>query len=277
MNPSIIQNGAFPYSLRDQNLVKERKRRSIKNYLIMYFNNKRMKGESMGYDVVSIIPARGGSKGIPGKNIKELNGKPLIVYSIEHSLEVESIDRTIVSTDDEEISGVAEKAGAEVIKRPDELARDDSLVINAIRYTVQEIERKGDEVDFIVVLEPTSPLRDIEVTERCIKVLKEGKADSVATFSETELPPHRIWRIEDDLLEPYIEGANPWLPRQEQPKGYQLNGQVYALTKDILFEHDDSISLLIGERYPIITPKETAVDIDTETDLKLVETLLENE
>ncbi|MFW6065131.1 MAG: cytidylyltransferase domain-containing protein [Candidatus Natronoplasma sp.] len=231
----------------------------------------------MKYNVVSIIPARGGSKGVPGKNIKELNGKPLILHSIEHSLEVYSIDRTIVSTDDEEISEVAEEAGAEVIKRPDELARDDSLVIDAIRYTVQEIEKQGDEVDIIVVLEPTSPIRDIEVTERCIEILKEGKADSVATFSETELPPHRIWRIEEDKLEPFIEGANPWLPRQSQPKGYKLNGQVYALTKEILFKHEDSISLLVGEKYPIITPKETAVDIDTEIDFKLVETLLEKE
>ncbi|MFW6040851.1 MAG: cytidylyltransferase domain-containing protein [Thermoplasmatota archaeon] len=227
--------------------------------------------------VISIVPARGGSKGVPKKNIKELNGKPLIEYSINHSLEVDSIDRTIVSTDDEEINEVAEEAGAEVIKRPEELARDDSLVIDAIRYTVQEIKKDGDEVDFIIVLEPTSPIRDIEVTERCIEVLKKGKADSVATFSETELPPHRIWRIEDDKLEPFIEGANPWLPRQSQPKGYKLNGQVYALTKEILFEHEDSVSLLLGERYPVITPKETAVDIDTEIDFKLVELLMEEE
>jgi len=225
--------------------------------------------------VVSIIPARGGSKGISRKNIKKLDGKPLINYSIEHSLKVNSIDRTIVSTDDKEISEVAEEADAEVVKRPQELARDDSLVINAIRYTVQEIEKEGTDVDLIVVLEPTSPIREIEVTERCIEVLKEKKADSVATFSETELPPHRIWRIDDDKLEPFIEGANPWLPRQSQPKGYKLNGQVYALTKDILFEKENSVSLLLGEKYPIITPKETAVDIDTEKDFKLVEFLME--
>ena len=230
----------------------------------------------MNHNVVSIIPARGGSKGIPGKNIRELKGRPLIEYSIEHSLEVESIDRTVVSTDDEEISKVARKAGVEVVMRPKELAEDRSLVIDAVRYTIEQLEVEGYEIDIIVLLEPTSPLRDIEVTEKCIRVLKDGKADSVATFSETELPPHRIWKIENDEVEPYIEGANPWLPRQTQPVGYKLNGQVYALTRDILFEKDDSVSLLIGEKYPIITPKETAVDIDNERDFKLIEYIMED-
>lgn len=225
--------------------------------------------------VISIIPARGGSKGIPGKNIKELKGKPLIEYSIEHSLQVDNIDRTIVSTDDEEIAEVAERAGAEVIERPEELAADDSLVIDAVRYTVEKLEDEGYSVSMIVLLEPTSPIRDIEVTERCIRVLKEGRADSVATFSETELPPHRMWRIEGEKVEPFFEEANPWLPRQSQPVAYRLNGQVYALTKDILFEHGDSVSLLLGEKYPVITPKETAVDIDTERDFKMIEFLME--
>ena len=230
----------------------------------------------MNQNVVSIIPARGGSKGIPKKNIKKLKGNPLINYSIDHSLKIESIDRTIVSTDDEEISEVARKAGAEVVMRPKELAGDESLVIDAVRYTIEQLEVEGYEIDIIVLLEPTSPLRDIEVTEKCIGVLKDGKADSVATFSETELPPHRIWKIENDEVEPYIEGANPWLPRQTQPVGYRLNGQVYALTRDILFEKDDSVSLLIGEKYPVITPKETAVDIDNERDFKLIELLMED-
>lgn len=228
----------------------------------------------MDHNVVSIIPARGGSKGIPGKNIRELKGRPLIEYSIEHSLEIGSIGRTVVSTDDEKISKVARKAGAEVVMRPKELAEDGSLVIDAVRYTVRELE-EGYDVDIIVLLEPTSPIRDIEVTERCIDVLKNGKADSVATFSETELPPHRIWRIENKTVKPFFEGANPWLPRQSQPVGYRLNGQVYALTRDILFEEEDSVSLLIGEKYPVITPKETAVDIDTERDFKLIELLME--
>ncbi len=227
-------------------------------------------------NVISIIPARGGSKGVPKKNIKKLNGKPLIEYSIDHSLKVESIERTIVSTDDDEICEVARECGAEVIERPERLAEDDSLVIDAIRYTVEELEKDGYVIDIIVLLEPTSPIRDIEVTNRCIKILKEGKADSVATFSETELPPHRMWRIEDNDVEPFFEDANPWLPRQSQPVAYRLNGQVYALTKDILFEQDDAVSLLLGERYPIITPKETAIDIDTERDFKLIELFMED-
>lgn len=231
----------------------------------------------MNNQVISIIPARGGSKGIPRKNIKELNGKPLIEYSIDHSLKLDAIDRTIVSTDDDEISEVAKKAGSEVIDRPGKLATDESLVINTIRYTVNKLEEDGYDASIVVVLEPTSPIRDKDVTRRCINILKEGKADSVATFSETELPPHRMWRIADNKLEPFCEGANPWLPRQSQPTAYRLNGQVYTLTKDILFENDDSVSLLLGDKYPVITPKKTAVDIDTEIDFKLVELLMEEE
>ncbi len=226
--------------------------------------------------IVSIIPARGGSKGIPRKNIKELKGKPLIEYSIEHSLEVDLIDRTIVSTDDKEIGEVSEGAGAEVIERPEELAADDSLVIKAIKYTVRELEKNGTSVNMIVVLEPTSPIRSVEVTKRCIDVLKKDKADSAATFSETEISPHRMWKITDNKLEPFFEGADPWLPRQAQPTAYRLTGQVYTVKRDILFESEDSASLLLGRRYPVISPKETAVDIDTETDFKLVEFLMED-
>jgi len=199
----------------------------------------------------------------------------LIQYSIEQSIRVDSIDRTIVSTDDKEISKVAKESGAEVIERPKKLAADRSLVIDAIRYTVRELERDGTSVSIIVVLEPTSPIRDIDVIKKSIFILKEGRADSVATFSETDLPPHRMWNITDEKVETFFEGANPWLPRQSQPKAYKLNGQVYALTKDILFENDDAISLLLGKKYPIITPKETAVDIDTEIDFKIIEYLME--
>ncbi|MGM0405321.1 MAG: cytidylyltransferase domain-containing protein [Thermoplasmatota archaeon] len=228
-------------------------------------------------NVISIIPARGGSKGIPRKNIKELKGRPLIEHSIEHSLAVDLIDRTIVSTEDEEISEVSKEAGAEVIDRPEELAGDDSVVINAIRYTVEVLEDDSYDVDIIVVLEPTSPIRDIGVTEKCIEVLREARADSAATFSETELSPHRMWRIKDEKVEPFFENANPWLPRQSQPKAYKLNGQVYTLTRDILFEEVGSISLMRGRSYPVITPKETAIDIDTERDFKMIEYLMEDE
>ncbi|MFK8030321.1 MAG: acylneuraminate cytidylyltransferase family protein [Gammaproteobacteria bacterium] len=230
----------------------------------------------MGHNILAIIPARGGSKGIPGKNIRPFAGKPLIVHSIEVALACSLITRTVVSTDDETIAGVALANGAEVIKRPDELAADTSLVIDAIRYTVQKVEEEGEEVDIVVLLEPTSPYRRVESIEQCIQVILDDKADSAATFTPSNISPNRLWRVSGDVVEPFIEGAVPWLPRQKQPKAYELTGQIYAVSKMILFEHKDSIATLLGRIYPVLTPKEEALDIDTELDFVVAEKVMQH-
>lgn len=227
-------------------------------------------------NILAIIPARGGSKGLPGKNIRQFAGKPLIVHSIEAALNCSLISRTVVSTDDDKIAEVAKAHGAQVIKRPAELAADTSLVIDAIRHAVRTVEEAGEDVDIVLLLEPTSPFRRPEDLERCIRVLLENKADSVATFTDSHVSPNRLWRVSDDVVEPYIEGAVPWLPRQKQPKAYELTGQIYALSKKILHENEDSISQLMGRIYPVITPRETALDIDTELDFMIAEKVMEH-
>jgi CMP-N,N'-diacetyllegionaminic acid synthase len=227
-------------------------------------------------NILAIIPARGGSKGIPGKNIKEFAGKPLIVHSIEASLKCPLVNRTVVSTDDDNIAEVSIAHGAQVIKRPNELATDASLVIDAIRYTVGKVEEEGEDVDIVILLEPTSPFRRPEDLEKCIQVLLEDKADSVATFTGSDISPNRLWRVLGDVVEPYIKGAVPWLPRQKQPKAHELTGQIYGLSKKVLFEKEDSISLLLGRIFPVITPRETALDIDTELDFLVAEKIMEH-
>ena len=227
-------------------------------------------------NILAIIPARGGSKGIPGKNIKEFAGKPLIVHSIEASLKCPLVNRTVVSTDDDKIAEISKAHGAQVIKRPDELATDASLVIDAIKYTVRKVEEEGDEIDIVILLEPTSPFRRAEDLEKCIQVLLENKADSVATFTNSNISPNRLWRVSGDVVEPYIEGAVPWLPRQKQPRAHELTGQIYGLSKKILFEKEDSISLLLGRKSAVITPRETALDIDTELDFLVAEKIMEH-
>ena len=227
-------------------------------------------------NILAIIPARGGSKGIPGKNIKEFAGKPLIVHSIEASLKCPLVNRTVVSTDDDKIAEVSKAHGAQVIKRPNELATDTSLVIDAMRYTVRKVEEEGEDVDIVILLEPTSPFRRPEDLEKCIQVLLEDKADSVATFTNSDISPNRLWRVSGDVVEPYIEGAVPWLPRQKQPRAHELTGQIYGLSKKVLFEKEDSISLLLGRIFPVITPRETALDIDTELDFMVAEKIMEH-
>ncbi len=226
--------------------------------------------------VLAIIPARGGSKGMPGKNIRKFAGKPLIAHSIEASLNCSLITKTVVSTDDYKIADVAMAHGAEIIIRPDELAADTSLVIDAIRHAVRTVEDGGEDVDIVLLLEPTSPFRRAEDLEKCIQILMENKADSVATFTDSHVSPNRLWRVSDDVVEPYIEGAIPWLPRQKQPKAYELTGQIYALSRKILYENEESISQLMGRISAVITPRETALDIDTELDFMIAEKVMEH-
>jgi CMP-N-acetylneuraminic acid synthetase len=227
-------------------------------------------------NVLAIIPARGGSKGIPGKNTRLFAGKPLIAHSIETALNCPLINRTVVSTDDAHIAEVAKAHGAQVINRPDELAGDTALVIGAIRHAVLEVEGEGETVDIVILLEPTSPFRRAEDVEKCIQVLLEDRADSVATFTESHVSPNRLWRVSGDVVEPYIAGAVPWLPRQKQPVAHELTGQVYGVSRKVLFENEDSISLLLGRKYPVITPGETALDIDTELDFMMAEKIMEH-
>ena len=225
---------------------------------------------------MAVIPARGGSKGIPGKNIRQFAGKPLIAHSIEAALSCPLIDRAVVSTDDDKIAEVAWEYGAQVVKRPDELAADTSLVIDAIKHAVLKVEEEGDDVDIVLLLEPTSPFRRAEDLERCVQVLLEDKADSVATFTDAHVSPNRLWRVAEDTVEPYINGAVPWLPRQKQPQAHELTGQIYGLSRKVLFEKEGSISLLLGRKFAVITPRETALDIDTELDFMIAEKVMEH-
>jgi CMP-N,N'-diacetyllegionaminic acid synthase len=229
-----------------------------------------------GKNVLAVIPARGGSKGMPGKNIKDFAGKPLIVHSIEAALKCSLISRTVVSTDDDKIAEVAKAHGAQVIKRPDELAADTSLVIDAIKHAILKVEEEGEGVDIVLLLEPTSPYRRAEDLEKCVQILLEDRADSVATFTDSHVSPNRLWRVSEDVVEPYIKGAVPWLPRQKQPKAHELTGQIYGISRKVLFENEGSISLLLGRKFAVITPRETALDIDTELDFMVAEKVMEH-
>ena len=226
-------------------------------------------------NILGLIPARGGSKGLPGKNIKPLLGKPLIAWTIEQALASKYLDKVVVSTEDEEIAGISKKYGAEIpFFRPKDLATDKSLVIDAIRYTVEKLENSGFLINIIVILEPTAPTRKINDINKSIDILIKNNVDCVATFSEMDISPNRIWKIHDNKVEPFMKKANPWLPRQKQPRGYRLNGQIYAFKREILFKKDNSSSLLFGKIFPLITPKERVIDIDTNMDFMVAGTIM---
>jgi CMP-N,N'-diacetyllegionaminic acid synthase len=225
-----------------------------------------------GRRVIAVIPARGGSKTVSGKNIKLLNGKPLIAWSIEVARNVAEIDRVIVSTDDNAIGSVALKHGAEVYKRPVHLATDEALVIDALRDLIVTLKGEDEKAEIMVLLEPTCPLRATGDIRDCLALMVQEGKNSVATFKKADLNPHRAWKLIEGAPEVFIPDAVPWLPRQKLPEAYQLNGAVYAF--DINSLQPDSPSLLVGKLGAVIMPAERSVDIDDELDFEIVETII---
>ncbi len=221
---------------------------------------------------MAVVPARGGSKSIPRKNLAPLGGRPLIAWSIEVGRASRMVDRVLVSTDDREIGDAAASLGAEVYWRPAELATDDAVVIDTLRDVIRRLKEEGETADILVLLEPTCPLRSVEDVDQCVELVAEGR-DSAATFRSAELHPHRAWRIVDGAPQPFIDGAVPWLPRQKLPPAFQLNGAVYAVRMDCLLDESE-IGLLVGRTAAVVMPPERSVDIDTVHDLAVAEALL---
>jgi N-acylneuraminate cytidylyltransferase len=225
-----------------------------------------------GKRVIAVIPARGGSKSVPGKNVQPLGGKPLLAWSIEVARQVSEIDRIIVSTDDAQIASVGRAHGAEVYTRPPHLATDEALVIDALKDLLQTLQAEGEKPEWVTLLEPTCPLRTADDVRDCLKLVGQGVYDSVATFKDAELNPHRAWRLVDGVPEVFIAGAVPWLPRQKLPKAYQLNGAVYVFRASLLAR--EAKSLLVGKLGAVLMPRERSQDIDDSVDFTIVEALL---
>ena len=227
-----------------------------------------------GQNVVAVVPARGGSKSVPDKNIRLLGGKPLLAWSIEVARAIPAIDRVIVSTDNNKIAEVAERYGAEVYTRPAHLATDTALVTDALRDLHAQLEAEGYRADIVALLEPTSPLRTSYDVEACLDKLcaEHPPLDSVATFTPAHLNPHRAWTLRGEAPEPFIAGAVPWLPRQKLPEAYQLSGAVYAYFAGRLPE--DSVAPLFGRAGAVVMPPERSVDIDSAQDFLVAEALL---
>jgi CMP-N,N'-diacetyllegionaminic acid synthase len=225
-----------------------------------------------GKRVIAVIPARGGSKSVPGKNIRGLAGKPLLAWSIEVARQVSEIDRILVSTDDAQIASVGRAYGAEVYSRPAHLATDEALVIDALKDLLETLRQERETPEWVILLEPTCPLRLPEDVRSCLNLVAQGGCDSVATFKDAELNPHRAWRINDGVPEVFIVGSVPWMPRQKLPKAYQLNGAVYVFRADLLRE--EAKSLLVGKLGAVLMPRERSQDIDDGVDFTIVEALL---
>ena len=223
--------------------------------------------------VIALIPARGGSKTVPNKNLCLLGGKPLIAWPIETALATPEIDRVLVSTDSAAIAARARAHGAEVTDRPAHLAGDDALIADAIRHLRGVLRDQGEAAEIMVLLEPTSPFRTPVLISRCLARLIDETLDSIATFHDAALNPERAWRIEHGRPRPFIDGAVPWRPRQQLSPAYQLNGALYAFRLDRLPPH--GAALLFGASGAEIVAPRDVIDIDDEHDLKAANALLD--
>ncbi|MFA5156143.1 MAG: acylneuraminate cytidylyltransferase family protein [Candidatus Omnitrophota bacterium] len=224
--------------------------------------------------ILGTIFARGGSKGIPGKNLKPLAGKPLIAYAIEAGLGIPLIDRLIVSTDDDKIAEVSRQYGAEVpFMRPAELAADNSPELLSWKHALTTMKKDfACRADILVSLPATSPLRSREDIMRCIKLLLDSKADIVVTVKEAERNPYfnMLTMDKDSNARVVIAGKKKIACRQEAPVVYDMTTVAYAARVPYILS---AASIMEGRVKAVVVPRERALDIDTLFDFELAEFL----
>lgn len=225
--------------------------------------------------VLGVVTARGGSKGIPRKNIIPILGKPLIAYTAEAARSSEKLTRVILSTDDEEIANVGQRWGLEVpFLRPPELARDDTPTLPVIQDAIRKLESENEFYDAVMILQPTNPLRRPEDIDGAIALLEKTGADSVISFTDVgEKHPARMKFIGQDgrVTDPPFAEAYEGQRRQELPKLYLREGSVYLTRRDVLMKEN---SIKGKDCRAWIIPSERACNIDTLFDLYICEQLL---
>lgn len=225
--------------------------------------------------IVAIIPARGGSKGIQRKNMRLLAGKPLILWTIEPALKSKYIAKIVVSTEDEEIADLSITYRAEVIKRPVELAGDNSATIDVVKHVIEALKEKENYIpEIIVLLQPTSPLRTTEDIDNTIELFEDNDCESVISVCEVKKPLYWNFKIEGGYLEPIFGVQYFKMRRQDIEKTYVPNGAIYISKPRTLYKYK---SFYCKRTIPYVMPLERSIDIDEEIDFKLAEFLLRRE
>ena len=230
-------------------------------------------GQKKKNRILAIIPARGGSKGLPNKNIRPLNGKPLINYTVEAALAAGIFDKIIVSTDSPNIADTAKGAGAEVpFLRPAEYATDESSTIDVIRHAIAFFKGRNEEFDVVCLLQPTSPLRRCEHITEAYALFEEKKANSLVSVCECEHSPLWANTIDEDLrMDGFIRSEAAGKRRQDLPQYYRLNGAIYLAYTEILLAQNNFIgSNSIAYKMEI----SESLDIDSLEDFQYAEYLL---
>jgi CMP-N-acetylneuraminic acid synthetase len=224
-------------------------------------------------NVLGVIPARGGSKGILTKNLAPLCGRPLLAYTADAVNDSKKLTRTIVSTDDERIADCARSLGLEVpFIRPSSLAADDAPMLPVLQHAISAMRADGFETNMVVLLQPTSPLRRGQHIDAAIDWLQRVRGDSVVSVVEVphQFNPTSVMRVEEGLLKPFLDSPSA-TRRQDKPKLFARNGPaVLAVHTHVI----DGGSLYGDEVWPLLMTAEDSLDIDTPWDLRLAESII---
>ena len=225
--------------------------------------------------MLGVVPARGGSKGVPGKNVKLLAGKPLLQYTIDAALDAAALSRVVLTTDDEEIAALGRALGVSVpFLRPAHLADDRAPMLGVVQHAVEAVEAAGDErYDGVCLLQPTSPMRPPGLIDRCIALLEESGADAVITVLPVpaEHNPHWVFETDaDGWLRLATGEAQPIARRQDLPAAHHREGSVYVTRRSAL----DAGSLYGDRVLGVVVDPELSVNIDGPSDWTRAEQLL---
>ena len=226
--------------------------------------------------VLALIPARGGSRRLPGKNLLKLCGEPITVWSIKAAQQSKYVDRIVVSTDSDEIAEVARAAGADVpFMRPNYLASDTASSLDVVKHALNELNQKGQCYEFIVLLQPTSPLRTSKHIDESFELLQSKDADAIVGVTELDHPIELTNRLPDDLSMKGFFTTDSHLRSQDFPKRYRVNGAIYLVRVESLIKEN---TIFLSDRiYAYKMDREVSVDIDTPYDLKLADALFDRD
>lgn len=223
-------------------------------------------------EILAIIPARGGSKGVKRKNLRPLNNKPLIAWTFDAAKKSKLITRIVVTTEDSEIAEFSENSKVDVVHRPLELAQDHSTSVDAIKHCLETLEESDYRPDLIVLLQCTSPFRTTAQIDEAINLLLDNheKFSALISVTKTEHPPWWLKTIDEEgRLHDFIQyDKDTYKRRQDFPPIYQLNGALYIIFTEKFYELN---SLETENTYPYIMDVQSSIDIDTEHDLLLAE------
>lgn len=224
---------------------------------------------------LAIIIARSGSKGLKDKNIRLLNGKPLMAYTIEAALESKCFDKVMVSTDSKKYKGIAEKYGAEVpFLRSKTNSKDSTSPWDVVKEVLSQYEAIGEYFDTFCLLQPTSPLRDADDIKKAYKMYDEKKANAVVSMCEIECSMHLINRLPKSLsMKGFIPEKNYNKRRQEIEPYYRFNGAIYISKVKTFYKH---MNIYDDKCYAYIMDRKKSFDIDNELDINIVEAIMKN-